>query len=263
MDIAQIYDQFVADHFDEDHFQIYQDARDQALTQIRGTLQQNPQAILDLGMGTGEWLLNLAQVFPQAACHGVELSQKMMEVAQRKFTDRGRSVKIFHEDANHFGKHVGPETMDLITVHFVLNYIDRKRVIAEAFRCVKKGGFFSVASSTHESFSVLHGLATQFLPAEVIKAQFLIPEDLRELETDLIEAGFKVSQGQVFQKTVRFEDFDHLHHFAMHSGWLSDPIVMNHLGTEQLGMLQEFFKSMFPLEDHFQAAIVLAEKPAI
>lgn len=261
MDIAQIYDQFVADHFDEDHFQIYQDARNLALEQIRARIPGGKLGILDLGMGTGEWLLKLGQSFPDAECHGVELSQKMIEQAQRKFAEQKRTVRIFHEDANHFGRHIGSEAMDLITVHFVLNYIDRKRVIAEAFRSVKPGGLFSVASSTHESFSVLHDLAKQFLPAEEIKAQFLIPEDLGELEDDLRNAGFRIAEGRVFRKAVRFEDFDHFYHFAMHSGWLADPIFLKHMSHEQLGMYREFGKTLFPLEDHFQAAIVLAERP--
>ncbi|MFO1463094.1 MAG: class I SAM-dependent methyltransferase [bacterium] len=262
MDIAQIYDQFVADHFDEDYFQIYQDARDQALSQLRERGRKTPATILDLGMGTGEWLLKLAEAFPQAACHGVELSQKMIEVAQRKFAERGRSVRVFHEDANHFGRHIGRATMELITVHFVLNYIDRKRVIAEAFRCMKPSGLFSVASSTHESFAALQELGKQFLPAEVIKAQFLIPEDLQELENDLREAGFAVAEGRVFRKPVRFEDFDHFYHFAMHSGWLADPIFLKHMSQEQLGMYRDITKPIFPFDDCFQAAIVLAEKPA-
>lgn len=261
MDIAQIYDQLVADHFDEDPFEIYQDARNQALEQIRSKAPAGALRILDLGMGTGEWLLKLVRHYQDAEYYGVELSEKMIAVARRKFEEQGRQVQIIHEDANHFGRHVAPETMQLVTVHFVLNYIDRKRVIAEAFRCLKSGGVFSVASSTHDCFAALHELAKQFLPAEMIKAQFLIPEDLNELESDLKAVGFKIARGEVFQKAVRFEDFDHFYHFAMHSGWLADPIFLKHMSHEHLGMYREFGKSVFPLEDSFKAAIVLAEKP--
>jgi len=261
MDIAQIYDQLVADHFDEDLFQIYQDAREQALAQIRAKAPAAAPSILDLGMGTGEWLLKLVGAFPQATCHGVELSEKMIGVARRKFAERGREVQIIHEDANHFGKHVAAAAMDLVTVHFVLNYIDRKRVMAEAFRCLKPGGLLSVASSTHDCFAALHELGKQFLSAEEIKAQFFIPEDLGELEADLREAGFSVARGEVFQKQVRFEDFDHFYHFAMHSGWLADPIFLKYMSQENLSLYREVGKAVFPLEDSFQAAIVLAEKP--
>lgn len=260
MDIAAIYDQLVADHFDEDLFQIYSDARIEAWEQIRSQGRRGALEILDLGMGTGEWLLKLQNLFSEANCHGVELSQKMMEVAKKKFAATGHKVDIIHEDANHFGRHIATAAMDLITIHFVLNYVDRPTVFAEAQRCLKPRGLFSVASSTHACFEALHDVAKQFLPAEEIKAQFLIPEDLQEVERDMDKVGLKVVAKKLFRKKLVFQDFDHFYHFAMHSGWLADPVFLKHMSQERLPIYREFGKTLFPLEDHFEAAIVLGEK---
>jgi ubiquinone/menaquinone biosynthesis C-methylase UbiE len=260
MDIAAIYDQLVADHFDEDLFQIYGDARSEAWEQIRAQNRGGKLEILDLGMGTGEWLLKLQSLFPEANCHGVELSQKMMEVARKKFAATGHRVNVIHEDANHFGRHIAGDAMDLITIHFVLNYVDRPTVFSEAQRCLKEGGLFSVASSTHACFETLHGIARQFLPAEEIKAQFLIPEDLQEVERDMEKVGLRVAAKKLFRKKLVFQDFDHFYHFAMHSGWLADPVFLKHMSQDQLPFYREYGKSLFPLEDHFEAAIVLGEK---
>ena len=260
MDITAIYDQLVADHFDEDLFEIYGDARTEAWEQIRSQGRKGSLDILDLGMGTGEWLLKLQDLFPEANCNGVELSRKMMDVATKKFAATGHRVHVIHEDANHFGRHIAPAAMDLITIHFVLNYVDRPTVFTEAQRCLKPGGLFSVASSTHNCFETLHQIATQFLPAEEIKAQFLIPEDLDEIERDMAKVGLKIAAKKLFRKKVVFQDFDHFYHFAMHSGWLADPVFLKHMSQEKLPVYREFGKSLFPLEDHFEAAIVLGEK---
>ncbi|HCU23502.1 MAG TPA: hypothetical protein DF383_00680 [Deltaproteobacteria bacterium] len=260
MDITQIYDELVADHFDEDLFEIHQDSRAQALGQIQRQGRQGALHILDLGMGTGAGLLQLAEVFPQAKFHGVELSQKMIATAERKFAEKNQQVHVIHEDANRFGVHITSAQMDLIIIHFVLNYVDRPRLMTEAFRCLKPGGLFSVASSTHQCFAGLHGIAAQFVPPEQINAQRLIPEDIDELEADLKQAGFQVAEKQLFRKPVTFEDFDHFYHFAMHSGWLADPLFLQHMSREKIGIYREFAKSLFPFQDVFEAAIVLAEK---
>ncbi len=261
MEISQIYDQFVADHFDEDQFKIYEDARKIALAQIEGHLTHPNPRVLDLGMGTGEWLSKLTERFPQAQLTAVELSQKMIQIARHKLSQRNLSIEIFHKDVNEFTSKLCGHPIDLMSIHFVLNYVDRKRLIPEAYQTLDSGGLFSVASSTHGSFPFLHELAKNFLSTEQIKAQYLIPEDLEELEGDLTSVGFEIVERRLFRKPLTFTDFNHFYHFAMHSGWLADPVFLKHMTQGDLDTYREFGKSLFPLSDHFESVIVLAKKP--
>ncbi len=261
MEISQIYGHFVAEHFDKDPFGIYAESRDIVLQQVRQHLPAGAApGVLDLGMGTGELLLALGRIYPQAALKGIEISEGMLGVAKKKLEDAGRSgAQLYHDGAQNLVHHIPAQSIDLMTGHYVWNYLDPASMIPDILRSLKPGGLLSVASSTHECFSTLHALAKNFVSAEFIQEQLFLPSGLSAWNRVLKASGFQIVEEKLFDKKFAFQDFDELRSFALHSGWLAHPFFAK-LSEEELAVYRELFKNLFPMEENFQASILLAQK---
>jgi len=260
MKINQIYDHFVAGHFDEDPFEIMAETRKIALSQIQSGLSNKMAKIFDLGMGTGDLLSALGDLFPQASLSGMDSSKKMIEKAHEKLhTNVKRDIQIFHDDALLMGRYINEGALDLLTIHFLLNYVDYRKIFSEIHRALRQGGLCSVMTSTRKSYPVLHSLAGQFVSDEFIQSQFHVPEDLETLSRDLVEGGFKILKGELFEKKLCFKDFDDLYHFTFHSGWFSNSFFAK-MSPEEIESYREIGRPFFPIEDKVQVAILLAKK---
>lgn len=100
-----------------------------------------PQRILDAATGTGDLAILLAQRLPGTRVLGVDLSERMLEVARRKVTACGLDERVTLEpgDAERLG--VPNATMDAATVAFgVRNFGDLDQGLRELARTIKPGG---------------------------------------------------------------------------------------------------------------------------
>ena len=260
MKIEQIYDDYVAENFDNDPFDIYQECRTISLNQI-GKLTGGKINIIDLASGTGEVLMSLHDLMPQASYYGIDLSKKMLDVARKKFTTKNKheTITLFQDTILNVGKYVKPGSMDLVTMHFVLNYVDQKLACQAAHEILSPGGFFSVASCTHEAFEKLHAIAGSLTSPEFIRSKLSIPENDAQLRAVLEETGFEVMECEIYRKPLPFTDLDHLYHFALHSGWLADA-YLTQISKEEVDHYKKMTEAFFPIEDDFQAVLLIAKK---
>lgn len=98
-------------------------------------------AICDLGCGTGQYTLKLAETYPGARITGVDLSQASLRYAQRRAADRGLAWDLVRAAAEDTGLPAGGQ--DLVTSFILLHEIPPhalRKVFAEAFRLLKPGG---------------------------------------------------------------------------------------------------------------------------
>ncbi|MEU5989999.1 class I SAM-dependent methyltransferase [Spirillospora sp. NPDC047418] len=98
-------------------------------------------AICDLGCGTGQYTLKLAQHYPGARITGVDLSAASLRYAQRRAADRGMRWDLLRAPAEDTGLPAGGQ--DLVTSFILLHEIPPhavEKVFAEAFRLLRPGG---------------------------------------------------------------------------------------------------------------------------
>jgi SAM-dependent methyltransferase len=95
--------------------------------------------ILDVGCGTGEAVLRLAPLYPQASLLGVDLEEAHLEPARARCAGFGPRVQFQSDDA--LALSLPADTFDLVVSRHVLQSVpDAPRAVAEMARVAKPGG---------------------------------------------------------------------------------------------------------------------------
>ncbi|MGI5330611.1 class I SAM-dependent methyltransferase [Actinomadura nitritigenes] len=98
-------------------------------------------AICDLGCGTGQYTLKLAERYPDAHITGVDLSMASLRYAQRRAADRGMDWTLVRGPAEDTRLQSGSQ--DLVTSFILLHEMPPHavaKVFAEAYRLLRPGG---------------------------------------------------------------------------------------------------------------------------
>lgn len=83
--IEKIYDEIIASNYDIDEFNLLSKSRAVTISQIKKyCLESNINNILDFSVGTGEALIDCKNIFPEANLYGIDISQKMINIAKKK-----------------------------------------------------------------------------------------------------------------------------------------------------------------------------------
>lgn len=260
MNPCRLYDAYVAERFDEDPFDLYRECRELALGQIRRNIGQGPVRFADLGCGTGELLVALASLFPEASLCGIDGSEKMLRIARAKLDAiPGSRVRFCHDDLLHLDRHVEPGGIDVAALHFVLARVDNRELLSLVHRALAPGGWCSVATATHETFPTLRGLGSTFLSEEFIRSASNVPRDRAELRDLLRKSGFETVEEAVHKKPIRLTNFDELRDFILHSGWFPHPIIEG-IQEEEIERYREMAQPFLPIEDIAEKSVFLARK---
>lgn len=254
MDIGKLYDQSIAATYDQDEMGLYSGARDAAFQQIKtyGS-QQSVNDVLDLAVGTGESLLVVGKLFPEANLHGIDLSSEMLKIAKTKL-----SFNAIHDDVLNTCKHFPLASVDLILMHFLTTFINGNEVVQDTSKLLRSGGYYSIISSTYEAFPRLYQLAGMVVSEDFIKQANPSPKDTETVAKFLTNAGMDVIAVDTFTKTIKFSDFNEFYQFGMNSGFFTH--ILAHFNSEQIAGFGRL-ENIFPVEDQYKASVVLARKP--
>lgn len=175
---------------------------------VRHVKKCKPRRILDVATGTGDLAILLARRIRGAQVLGVDLSERMLDVARRKVTARGldERVRLDVGDAEHLD--VADGVMDVVTVAFgVRNFGDLEAGLREMARTIKPGGRIVILEFSRPRNPVFRALyefysyrvlpriggmvskdkrAYAYLPASV--GEFPAPAEFREM---MARAGFR------------------------------------------------------------------------
>lgn len=111
-----------------------------------------PHHILDVGCGTGEFIVCLAKHYPQAEITGIEINAAHVARAQNKCKQFGDRVKIQQGDA--FALPVKPRSVDLIVCRHLLQSIpDPEKVITQCHEALRPQGWLHLLI---EDYTMIH-----------------------------------------------------------------------------------------------------------
>jgi SAM-dependent methyltransferase len=109
----------------------------------------NPNNILELGCGSGQYTMSLATTYPEAELWACDLSRKQLEQAQRRANYHGHRWHLFEAAAEDTQLEAG--YFDLVTSYAMFHELPVTAILAtmqEAFRLLKPGGSFFIADVT-------------------------------------------------------------------------------------------------------------------
>lgn len=117
-------------------------------------------AVLEVGCGTGRNLIAIARRYPDARCHGVDVSTAMLDTASRSIGHAGLRdrIEIAFADAVQFdpGAIFAREKFDRVVISYALSMIPAWRdVLASAIGLAARGGSVHVVD-----FGSMNGFPT-------------------------------------------------------------------------------------------------------
>lgn len=111
-----------------------------------------PSHILEIGCGTGKNLTQLAQHLPQARLVGLDLSEDMLEQAQKNLAAYSSRIKLLHRTYDR--PLTADSAFDLIVFSYSLSMMpkDWEHVIKYARQDLKPGGLIAVVDFHDSNF---------------------------------------------------------------------------------------------------------------
>jgi len=103
-------------------------------------IEVNPERILDLCCGTGDWTIMLANRFRHSKITGLDFSQGMLKLAHQKIGKSG-VTNITLESGDAMNLRFPDDSFDVVTIGFGLrNVPDANKVLQEIYRVLKPEG---------------------------------------------------------------------------------------------------------------------------
>ena len=267
--IQRQYDEVIAPHYDFDPQSVIGDSLERAIEQIqrqeRDGADDGPMNVLDLGVGTGRFLEELrSHSSRHFRPYGLDISQKMIEVARRRIPDLMPAV----DDAANLEDHFQSLSFDLICTHFLTGFVPLAVLAPKVWSKLECGGIWSFVGGTKAGFPEMQRKAAA-LPLKrwlfggsklEVDDHVCNPTDQDEVTRILERYGFTVCESETFCPNLHFTNFNNFMEFAYYGGWLTP--FLEALGLHKKGwmirtLLNTFF---FPAKDHHKIVIALARK---
>lgn len=114
--------------------------------------------VADLACGTGVYTLEMARLTDPGEVVAVDYSEGMLAAARERLEDEGYPVSLVHARAEDFIAHTPPASFDVVSMRFVLAYIDWREVLPLTGRMLRPGGRVGVLTSMSSSIPQLYTL---------------------------------------------------------------------------------------------------------
>ncbi|MBI2967766.1 MAG: bifunctional demethylmenaquinone methyltransferase/2-methoxy-6-polyprenyl-1,4-benzoquinol methylase UbiE [Bacteroidetes bacterium] len=164
-------------------------------------------SILDMATGTADLAVEAAMSFPGAKVTGIDISEKMIEIARKKVIKAGLDGRIRVETADGENLPFPGESFDAVTIAFgIRNFESVTCGLNEIFRVLKKNGMLVVLEFSNPKSTLLRKMYwlyfTGVLPfiGKIISgnrsAYSYLPESVKEFPSGeeflrlLVQSGF-------------------------------------------------------------------------
>lgn len=121
------------------------------------------QRVVDLACGTGQNVVTIARaVEPGGEVIGVDYSEGMLAEARERMDAEGVQATFRHARAEEFIAQAPSESYDVVSMRFVLAYLDWKAVLPGIGRILRRGGRFGLLTSLSASIPQFYELYRRF-----------------------------------------------------------------------------------------------------
>jgi len=165
-------------------------------------ITNNPKEILDLATGTGGVAIEIKRRFPNANIVGIDLSNRMLEIAKRKAKRENRNIKFIQRNIE---KTSFQNKFDAVTISFAFHELpekNRRNVIKEAYKLLKNNGIFVLMDYSMSKNLFLK--ITQSLFINIVEPPYARTILYEDFEKEFREIGFrKIKKETMFHEAVQ------------------------------------------------------------
>ena len=116
---------------------------------IEALAPYQPQTLLDIATGTGDFAILAAEMLHPQAIVGADISEGMIEIGRQKVEQKGLSEVIQFQKEDCLALSYPAESFDAVTAAFgIRNFAELEKGLSEMWRVLKKGGHLSVVELT-------------------------------------------------------------------------------------------------------------------
>jgi len=119
-----------------------------------------PQSILDIACGTGDFSMDISRhAHHDTVVRGVDLSEGMLAVMEKKVREAGMEGRIVMEQGNCEQMRYPDDSFDSISIGFgIRNFENRRKALAEILRVLKPGGKLVILELSIPEVPIVRGL---------------------------------------------------------------------------------------------------------
>lgn len=272
MSLKAMYNNLASRYATADRFGSLSESHNEAIEQIKNAgLGLRPHyKVLDFGVGNGIFLNKLKEYMPNADFTGIDISTDMLKAASK--TMPLTTIETSVAQASHFLPH---HSQDLVLAHFINAYIPIHTLFHEADILTRANGYFSLITTTYESFPVAqeklaHFIAEGSLVSTVVGHYYkamvknaTVASGVDELMHSFAEHNFQVVAHKRLCIPIQMNSIEELTKFGIEGTWFLNSISVRMLPKNFLvERLKRLFSKIFtfPYHDTHIIDIVLAKK---
>ncbi len=273
MTLKAMYNNIIAGNYDAaNQFGSISKSHDIAISQIENERLNNSTIhnVTDLGVGDAAFLEKLQNYIPTADFIGIDISDKMLINAKQKL-----KLKTIEASAASASLHIQHNSQDLVIAHFINAYVPINQLFHEAFVLNKNDKYFSLITTTYESFPVGQQYLTEFIAKNTIFSRIIghyyqtmtkntpVASGQEELLSTFEKHHFKILNHQRIHIPITLNNINELAAFGINGTWFLNSLAIRILPKNFLiNRLKHVFNKIFkfPYHDTHIIDIILAKK---
>lgn len=272
MSLKAMYDSIASNYAPANQFGSISRSHDIAIEQIKKAHvgEKKHFKILDLGVGDGEFLKKLHSFLPNAELTGIDISSQMLKVA--KLSMPMTTIECSAAMANKF---LPAHSQDLILAHFINAYIPIHALFQQAQILSKATGYFSMITTTYDSFPVAQQYLADFIAQETLMSSVVghyyksivknttVAANETELLNTFSAYELNIVDHQRIHIPIEIQNIDELTQFGIDGTWFLNTLTIKMLPKNFLvSRLKKFFSHIFtfPYRDTHIIDVILAKK---
>ena len=117
------------------------------------------ERVADLACGTGLYTVEMARLVAPGPVVGVDYSEGMLAAARQRAEDEGLELELVNARAEDFIAGSPAKSLDVVSVRFVLAYLDWAEVLPQIGRVLRPGGRVGRPHQPQREHSAVRGAA--------------------------------------------------------------------------------------------------------
>lgn len=271
MPVKAIYNAIASQYATADCFGSITESHHTAIQQIKESIGEHPPlSVLDLGVGDGAFLRKIKPLFPAAELTGIDVSGEMLKRARADLFLN--TIEASAAEATHY---LPLNSQDLILAHFINAYVPISILFKQAEMLTRKNGYFSMITTTYESFPIAQQHLADFIARESILSSIVghyykavvknttVASGEEELLQALDQHQFKIIEHHRLHIPVTLNNIEELALFGIEGTWFLNSLSIRMLPRNfLLQRIKHLFNKIFtfPYQDTHVIDIVLAQK---